>query len=263
MRVLFIGDVFADIGRRVLAERLESLLCERHIDVCVANGENVAGGRGITHPLYSKLRSYGIQVVTGGNHSFANKDVRDAFLCEPYLLRPANFPKGNAGRGSALYHLSDGRTLGIINVQGRIFFNEHLECPLRTAEAAVAELAAETKMIFVDIHAEASSEKLALAHYLDGRVSAVVGTHTHVQTADERILPGGTAFLTDVGMTGPEYSVIGMKKDTIIKKFLLQTHQRFEPATMGPMLNAVVIEIDDSSGKAVGIERVFERLEFK
>ena len=176
------------------------------------------------------------------------------------LAQALNFPPGNIGIGKTTYRLPDGRVIGVINLHGRTFFHDTLDCPFRTGETAIEELSQHTKTILIDFHAEATSEKLAFAHFVDGKASAVVGTHTHVQTADERILPGGTAFISDAGMTGPEYSVIGMKKDAVIRKFLLQVHNRFEPSEQGPMLNAVKVVIDDATGKAVSIARIFERV---
>jgi 2',3'-cyclic-nucleotide 2'-phosphodiesterase len=260
MRLLFIGDIFGTIGRRVLAERLPSVIADRHIDVCIANAENAAGGRGLTENLFKKLRKYGVQAVTGGNHSFSIPDNAYAFMANPLVLRPHNYPPGNIGKGVALLPLPDGTQLGIVNLQGRTYFRETLDCPFRTGMEAIETLRKDTPAILVDFHAEATSEKGALAHFLDGKVSAVVGTHTHVQTADERILEGGTAFITDTGMTGPEDSVIGMRHDQVVRRFLLQTHVRLEPSENGAILNAVVIDIDMESGKARSIERVFERV---
>jgi metallophosphoesterase (TIGR00282 family) len=262
MRLLFIGDIFSTIGRRVLAERLPAVIERRNVDICVANGENAAGGRGITGNLVKKLRKYGVHVITGGNHSFSIPDNAYNFMDDPRVLRPHNYPPGNIGKGTTVYPLPDGRKLGIVNLQGRTFLHEALDCPFRTGNEAVEELRRETPCILVDFHAEATSEKGALARYLDGKVSAVVGTHTHVQTADERIFAGGTAFITDVGMTGPEDSIIGMKHDQVIRRFLLQTHVRFEPSESGAILNAVQIDIDDATGKACSIERLFERVTF-
>jgi hypothetical protein len=262
MKSLFIGDVFGNIGRRVLAERLQSLVQERGIACCIANGENVAGGNGITGNLVKKLRKYGVTAITGGNHSFNVPDNDRAFMDLPYVLRPLNFPPGNIGRGSAIIELAGGTPVGVINLQGRTFHGEALDCPFRTGKAAIDEMREKAKIIIVDFHAEATSEKLAFATHADGQVSAVVGTHTHVQTADERILKNGTAFISDVGMTGPEDSIIGMKAGGIIQRFLLQTHVRFEPSESGPMLNAVVIEVDETTGRAQSIERVFERITF-
>jgi hypothetical protein len=262
MKILFLGDVFGICGKRVCAERLPSLLKEHTIDVCVANGENIAGGKGLTHNLIGKLRKFGVNVITGGNHSFANADAFDDFANDPFVLRPHNFPAGNVGKGVALYTLADGRTLGIVNVQGRVFFSEHLDCPFRSAEAAITQLSSSAKCILVDFHAEASSEKQALAAYLDGKVSAVIGTHTHVQTADESVSPEGTAYLTDAGMTGAQTSIIGMKKEAVIRKFLLQTPSRFAPSDDGPALCGAIVDIDDDTGKASSISRVFEHIRF-
>jgi 2',3'-cyclic-nucleotide 2'-phosphodiesterase len=260
MRILFIGDVFASIGRRVLSQRLAPLLKERGIDCCIANGENAAGGHGLTGKLVKRLRKYGVSVITGGNHSFNIPDPDRSFMDLPYVLRPLNFPPGNIGHGSTLHTLDDGRTIGVVNLQGRTFLHEALDCPFRIGKAAIDDLAQQTKIIIVDFHAEATSEKLAFATWTSGAASAVIGTHTHVQTADERILASGTAFISDAGMTGPEESVIGMKADEVIHRFIYQTHVRYEPSTKGAMLNAVVIAIDDATGKAQAIERIYERI---
>jgi 2',3'-cyclic-nucleotide 2'-phosphodiesterase len=262
MKILFIGDIFGTTGKRVLAERLGNLMQERSIDVCIANAENMAGGRGITHNLLKKLHKFGVAIVTGGNHSLACSDSFEDYTNEPYLLRPLNMPQGNIGKGSAIYTLADGRKLGVVNVMGRIYFQEEYDCPFRASIAAVDEIAKTTRNIVIDFHAEATSEKRALAHFLDGKVSAILGTHTHVQTADETVSKAGTAFITDAGMTGPEDSVIGMKKEQVTQRFLMQTYIRFEPAAGLPMLNAVIVDIDDATGKALSIERVFERMSF-
>ena len=263
MKILFIGDVFADIGRRVLAERLASLITECRADCCIANGENTAGGNGLTRNLVKKLRKYGVTIITGGNHSFAFPDKDSSFMDEPYVLRPLNFPPGNVGHGSALITLPDGRTIGVVNLQGRTFHAEALDCPFRTGRAAAEELRRQTNVVLIDFHAETTSEKCAFANHVDGIAGAVIGTHTHVQTADERILAGGTAFISDAGMTGPEESVIGMKVGPVVRRFLLQTPQRFEPGTGGAMLNGVLVDIDESTGRAVAIKRIFERIAFK
>ncbi|MBN1308569.1 MAG: TIGR00282 family metallophosphoesterase [Chitinispirillaceae bacterium] len=262
MRLLFIGDIFGTAGRRICADRLPALLSERRIDVCIANGENAAGGRGLTGNLVKKLRKYGVQIVTGGNHSFSIPDNAFQFMEQPMVLRPHNYPPGNIGKGVTLFPLPDRRQLGVVNLQGRTFLHESLDCPFRTGLEAVEVLRRQTSCILVDFHAEATSEKAALARFLDGKVSAVIGTHTHVQTADERILEGGTAFITDAGMTGPEDSVIGMRHDQVIRRFLLQTYVPLEPSKKGAMLNAVVIDIDDATGHSRSIERIFERILF-
>jgi len=260
MKILFIGDIFGNAGRRALADRLPSLVEENSIDLCIANAENIAGGRGLTHNLFRKLRKYGVQVVTGGNHSFSIPDSDINFMSFSEVLRPLNYPPNNFGHGSTIYTLPNGTAVGVVNLQGRIFFHESLECPFRTGQDAIDELRTMTPIIIVDFHAEATSEKIGFAHFVDGRVSAVLGTHTHVQTADERILPGGTAFISDVGMTGPEDSIIGMAKEQVLKKFLLQTHVRFEPSEKSPMINAVILDIDEQTGKTLSIVRVYERL---
>jgi len=262
MKLLFIGDIFGNIGRRILAERLPSLIQENAIDITIGNGENAAGGRGLTGNIYKKLRKYGLQVVTGGNHSFSIPDGDLNFMNDPNVLRPLNYPPGNIGKGYTIFNISERCSVGIINVQGRTFLHEALDCPFRTVEPIIEEIRKKTPLIVVDFHAEASSEKSAFAHYFDGSVSAIVGTHTHVQTADERLLPHGTAFITDVGMTGPEDSIIGMSKDAVIKRFILQTPVRFEPSEKGPMLNAVIINIDESTGRSISIQRIFERITF-
>ncbi|MDR0305554.1 MAG: TIGR00282 family metallophosphoesterase [Chitinispirillales bacterium] len=261
MRILFIGDIFGNSGKRALAQRLPSLIEEHRADVCVANGENAAGGRGLTKNLFRKLRKYGVNVVTGGNHSFSVADNDFSFMDEPASLRPLNFPPGNPGHGFTLFTLDDGRAIGIVNLMGRTFMHESLDCPFRMGTEAINQLREKTSIILVDFHAEASSEKTAFAWYVDGSVSAVIGTHTHVQTADERILPNGTAFITDAGMTGPlEHSIIGMKPEGVIKKYLLQSYVRFEPSEDQPVINGVVIEVNDRTGKTVSIQRIFERI---
>ncbi|MDR3013279.1 MAG: TIGR00282 family metallophosphoesterase [Chitinispirillales bacterium] len=262
MKILFIGDIFGNTGRRVLAERLPSIINDFGIDVCVGNGENVSGGRGMTKNYFRKLRKYGLNVITGGNHSFSIEDKDFSFMGEPQVLRPINYPQGNIGHGSTIHTLEDGRSIGVINLIGRTFMHEIPDCPFRVCIDAINELKQKTPIILIDFHAEASSEKAALAWHIDGMASAVIGTHTHVQTADERILPKGTAFITDAGMTGPEASIIGMKPEGVIKKYLLQTYVRFEPSEEGAMLNGVIVDVDDVSGKALSISRIFERVTF-
>jgi metallophosphoesterase (TIGR00282 family) len=263
MRILFIGDVFGNVGRRILAERLSPIVNDNKIDICIGNGENVSGGRGMTKNLFKKLRKYGLNVITGGNHSFSVGDNDYSFMKEPHVLRPMNYPPQNLGHGTTIFTLEDGRSIGVINVMGRTFMHEMLDCPFRACTDAISELKQQTPIILIDFHAEASSEKAALAWNIDGQASAVIGTHTHVQTADERILPNGTAFITDVGMTGPEMSIIGMKPDGVIKKYLLQTYIRFEPSEDGAMLNGVIIDVDDNTGKALLIKRIFEHVVFR
>ncbi len=255
MRILFVADIFASAGKRVLSELLPALLEEYSIDFCVANGENIAGGRGLTKNLLGKLRKFGVDVVTTGNHVWDNKDGLECLSTDPALLRPLNYPQGNPGKGSTVFHLKDGRTVGVLNLQGRTFMY-HIECPFRSGLSEIQRLKQQTDIIVVDFHAEATSEKIALAHYFDGKVSAVVGTHTHVQTADERILRGGTAYITDLGMTGPHDSVIGMRKEAVIRKFLYEVPVRFEPAEENLRFNGLFVEIDDTTGKAIALQRV-------
>ena len=262
MRLLFIGDVFGDAGRRVLAEHLQEVQREYAVDFTVANGENCAGGRGITVPMVKKLRKYGVQVITGGNHSTAHLDPYDDVKTAPFVLRPHNMAKVKSGKGSTLVETATGQSIGIINVMGKTFMKAKVRCPFKATDELIEKLALQTNIIFVDFHAEVTSEKICLAHYLDGRVSAVIGTHTHVQTADERILPKGTAFMSDVGMTGPEYSAIGMEHETIIDRMINGTRHAFVQSKRDPMINGVVIDIDDITGKTQSIERVFHRYQF-
>lgn len=259
MKILFIGDIVSSPGKRVISQVLEPVLEEKKIDLCVANGENVAGGRGITRNLFEKLKRMGIQVVTSGNHIWNNRDIYPLLTEGSEVLRPHNYPSGNPGTGSTLFTLENGVPVGIINIQGRVFM-EPIECPFRAALEEANKLNGQTSVILVDFHAEATSEKIAMGWYLDGKVSAVIGTHTHVQTADEQVLPGGTAYISDAGMTGAADSVIGVKKELAIRKFLLQAPVRFEPADGGLIFNAVVIDVDENTGKANGIERIYKRL---
>ncbi|OGJ93099.1 MAG: hypothetical protein A2350_04465 [Candidatus Raymondbacteria bacterium RifOxyB12_full_50_8] len=239
---------------------LKGIRAEYAIDVCVANGENCSGGRGITKNLITKLRRFGVNVVTSGNHIWDNKDGVEAFATEPFLLRPLNYPAGNPGCGSCMYTLEDGRTIGVINLQGRVFMYP-IECPLKTGLVEINKLRERTDIVLVDFHAEATSEKLAAAWYFNGKITALMGTHTHVQTADERILDQGTAYITDAGMTGAHDSVIGMKREGVIRKFLYETPVRFEPSEDGLMFNGVVVTADDATGKATAIQRIIRKFE--
>ncbi len=250
-----IGDIVGEPGRKILAAHLDRLVGENGIDLIIANGENAAGGFGITPKITEELFDLGVHVITTGNHAFDKKEIVGTFEKEPRLLRPANYPAGVPGRGTAVVELPGKPNVAVLHLMGRVFMPT-TDCPFQTARREVDRLRRETKIIFVDIHGEATSEKSALAWYLDGQVSAVIGTHTHVQTADEGILPQGTAFLTDTGMTGPTYSVIGVKKEIVIEKFLQQTPRRFEMASGPAVLQGAIVEIDPSSGKATGIRRV-------
>jgi metallophosphoesterase (TIGR00282 family) len=260
MRILFIGDIVGAPGRRIVVERLEDIIGNEQADLVIANGENSASGFGITPRLTEELLSTGIEVLSGGNHIWDRKEILDFIPREPRLLRPANFPAASPGKGLFRGTSRQGIPYAVLCLQGRIFMAAN-EDPFATADRELASLDPETKVILVDIHAEATSEKQAMGWYLDGRVSAVVGTHTHVPTADERILPNGTAYITDVGMTGPHDSVIGMEKGPIIKRFLDGLPARFEVATSDIQMNAVLIEVDSLSGRAVSIARRRYRLE--
>jgi 2',3'-cyclic-nucleotide 2'-phosphodiesterase len=255
LKILFIGDIVGRPGRQALERHLGRLVDTCFVDLVVANGENAAGGFGLTIEVSQELYALGVQVITSGNHIWDKKESLERLLSDERVLRPANYPEGVAGTGSSVFATAGGVGVGVINLEGRVFM-ANLECPFRVADRIVEDLRRQTPIILVDFHAEATSEKIALGHYLAGRVSAVVGTHTHVQTADERILAGGTAFITDVGMTGSRDSVIGIRKDIAIEKFLKQTPMRFEIAKKEPVLSAVLLEIDEQSGQAQCIERI-------
>lgn len=257
MRVLFIGDVVGRIGRQCVRDLLERVKENYCIDFTIANGENSAGGTGITRKVANELYSYGVDLLTMGNHVWDNKDIFNFIDQEERMVRPANYPLGTPGVGSRIIKVKN-NSIGIINLLGRVFLPP-MECPFRAAERAINEVRNITPNIIVDFHAEATSEKIALAWFLKGRVSAVLGTHTHVQTADERILEGHTAVISDVGMTGPYDSVIGVESDLVIEKFLTQLPVRFEVARgENAQFNAVVIEIDTETGKAIEISRIFD-----
>jgi metallophosphoesterase (TIGR00282 family) len=245
MRVLFIGDIVGSPGRQMVRDRLADLVEHQHIDLVIANGENAASGFGITPKIADDLLHMGIDVLTGGNHSWDRKEIFDYMPHEPRLLRPANFAEGNPGSGLFVGTARNGVKYAVLNLQGRVFLPPN-EDPFKKAEAELAKLPAEVAFVLVDIHAETTSEKIAFGWYLDGRVTAVVGTHTHVTTADEHVLPNGTAYITDVGMTGPHSGIIGMERSTIIKKFIDGLPARFEVATGDVQMNAVLIDTEDS-----------------
>ncbi|MCM8795707.1 MAG: TIGR00282 family metallophosphoesterase [Candidatus Omnitrophica bacterium] len=258
MKVLFIGDIVGKPGREAIKKLLPQLKKEYNLDFVIANAENAAGGSGITSAVARELFSLGIDVLTSGDHIWKRKEIFEIITSEERILRPLNFPLGTPGKGWGLFNT--GRIkIGVINVNGRVFL-EALECPFRTTRAAQEELSPQTKIIIVDIHAEATSEKVALGWYLDGKVSAVLGTHTHIQTADERILPQGTAYITDVGMTGPYDSVIGRKIEDVLERFLSALPVRFEVAQENVQLHAVVLDIDEETGKARCILRIQRKI---
>ena len=254
MRILMIGDIVGRSGRKAVKETLQTIRQELKLDMIIANGENAAGGNGITCEIARDFFNFGVDVLTMGNHVWDKKEIIPYIDREPRIVRPANYPPGTPGSGVGVYNIN-GVKVGVINLSGRVYLS-NLECPFRLADELIKDINNETKIIFVDFHAEATSEKVALGWYLDGRVSAVVGTHTHIQTSDERILPEGTAYITDVGMTGPYNSVLGVKTDLVLQKFTTQMPVRFEVAEGPYQFNAVVVEVDEETGKAESIDRV-------
>ena len=257
MKLLFIGDVVGRAGRRTLTDHLNRLIDHHLVDLVVANGENAAAGYGLTAPVLRELFDAGVDVVTSGNHIWDKKEIMTILDREPRLLRPANYPPGLPGVGQGIYETAAGIKVGIVNLEGRVFM-KNLDCPFRAADVLIDDLKKTTPIIFVDFHAEATSEKQALGFYLDGRVSAVVGTHTHVQTADERILAGGTGYLTDVGMSGSQDAIIGNQKEPALQRFLTQLPVRLEVAKKNPQLCAVVLTINEETGCCEAIERLQE-----
>ncbi len=255
MKVLVIGDIVGEPGRRAVAKHLPKLIVQQSVDLVIGNGENAAGGFGITPELAGEFYDLGISVITTGNHAWDKKEIIGFIRQEPRLLRPANYPDGVPGRGSIVVETPVGERLAVLHLMGRVYMPT-LDCPFQVARRELARLKQETSAIIVDMHAEVTSEKMAMGHFLDGEVTAVVGTHTHVQTADEQILPKGTAYITDIGMTGPVDSVIGVKKELAIEKFLTQMPRRFEVASGPALLCAVLIELDGRLGKAVSIQRI-------
>lgn len=246
MRVLFVGDIVGSPGRQIVRDRLADLVAQRQIDLVIANGENSASGFGITPRLAEELLNMGIAVISGGNHSWDRKEVLEFLPHEPRLLRPANFPEGNPGSGLYVGTAKNGVKFAVLNLQGRVFMTP-IDDPFRKADSELAKIPGDVAFVLVDMHAETTSEKLAMGWYLDGRVTAVVGTHTHVATADERVFPEGTAYITDVGMTGPHSGVIGMDRNGIIAKFLNGLPARFEVAAGDVQMNCVLIETDDEA----------------
>lgn len=255
MKILYIGDIMGEPGRRAVGRMVPRVVSQRQVDVVIGNGENVAGGFGITPELAEELFEMGLSVITTGNHAWDKKEILDYFPREPRLLRPANYPAGVPGNGSYVVETPGGEKLAVLQLMGRAYMPT-LDCPFQVAKREVAKLRRETAAVLVDMHAEATSEKMAMGHYLDGDVVAVVGTHTHVQTADEQILPKGTAYLTDIGMTGPLHGVIGVKKELAIEKFLTGMPKRFEVASGPTVFCAALIEVDARLGKAIAIERI-------
>ena len=246
MRTLFIGDIVGSPGRRIVQERLADLVEHRQIDLVIANGENSASGFGITPKIAEELLGLGIEVITGGNHSWDRREILEYLPHQPRLLRPANFPAVNPGSGLFIGESRNRMKFAVLNLQGRVFLPGN-DDPFTTADRLLATIPADVPFVLVDMHAETTSEKIAFGWYLDGRVTAVVGTHTHVVTADERVLPKGTAYITDVGMTGPHDGVIGMDRNGIVKKFLDGLPARFVVASGNVQMNAVLIDVDESA----------------
>jgi len=255
MKVLLIGDITGSPGRRIIKNSLAALKKKESVDFTIANGENAAGGSGITRPIAEELFSYGIDVLTSGDHIWKKKETAEFIGSEKRVLRPANYPDISPGFGCAVYETKKGERIGVINLIGRVFM-QPVDCPFRKVIECVKEIEPQTNIIFVDVHAEATSEKVAMGWHLNGLVSCVFGTHTHVQTADEKVLSKGTAYITDIGMTGPFDSVIGRKKEQILERFLTQMPVRFEMAEDDIQLHGAVVEIDTKTAKAKSIKRI-------
>ncbi|MBP7572040.1 MAG: TIGR00282 family metallophosphoesterase [Acidobacteria bacterium] len=255
MNILFIGDIFGRPGRDLVRRGIGALVERFEADLVIANVENAAGGFGITREVCEAVASCGVDVMTTGNHVWDKKEALDYVATEARLLRPANYPAGAPGRGSLLARTDDGRGVGVINLMGRVFMAA-LDDPFAVALRELESFAGRTRVVIVDFHAEATSEKMAMGWHLDGKVSAVIGTHTHVQTADERVLPGGTAYLTDAGMTGPHDSIIGSQPEAVLARFRTGLPSRFEPATGNPRLHGVLVSADEATGRATAIRRL-------
>ena len=259
MKILFIGDIVGAPGREAVKKLLPGLKKEDSLDFVIANAENVAGGSGITLKTAQDLFSSGVDVLTSGDHIWKRNEIFELLNIEKRILRPLNFPSGAPGKGSAVFQTKAGNKIGVINVNGRVFM-EPLECPFRASLQAAEEISKETNLIIVDMHAEATSEKVALGWYLDGKVSAVLGTHTHIQTADEKILPAGTAYISDAGMAGPYDSVIGRRVEDVLRRFLTLIPTKFEVAENNIQLHGVLLDIDEKTGRARSIKRIQKKL---
>jgi 2',3'-cyclic-nucleotide 2'-phosphodiesterase len=254
MNILFIGDIFASPGRRIVSEHLQQIVSEEKIQLAIANAENAAAGFGITPQLAEELFSLGLDVLTTGNHAWDKKEIYEYLPRQPRLLRPANYPCGLPGNGLVVVRARNGVEVAVINLQGRMHMPA-TDCPFRKADEILASLDPAVKVRFVDFHCELTSEKMAMGWHLDGRASAVIGTHTHVPTADERVLPGGTAYLTDAGMTGPYDSIIGAEKQLALRRFITGTPIRLEAARNQPELHGAIVTVDESTGLATAIRR--------
>lgn len=258
MKILFVGDIVGRAGRRVLADCLNGLIDRHYIDLVVVNGENAAAGFGLTAAIARELFDCGVDVITSGNHIWDKREIFDTLDREERLLRPANYPGNLPGRGAGIFATAAGIKVGVVNLEGRVFM-KNLECPFRAGEALVAELKEQTPIVLVDFHAEATSEKQAMGYFLSGQASAVVGTHTHVQTADEKIIDNHTGYLTDAGMTGSQDAIIGNQKEPALERFLTQMPVRLEAAKKDPLLCGVLLTIDEETGRCEAIERIQKR----
>ena len=254
MKLLFIGDIFGHAGRRIVADHVSDIRSSQAIDVVIANCENSAAGFGVTPNVADELFRLGIDVMTSGNHIWDKRDIYDYLGRTPRLIRPANYPPGVPGAGVYIHTTPGGARCAVMNLQGRVYMPQ-TDCPFRKADELIAELPADVKVRFIDFHAEVTSEKMAMGWYLDGRVSAVIGTHTHIPTADTRILPHGTAYQTDCGMTGPYDSVIGVEKEPVLAKFLTAMPIKMEPSKLAAELHSVIVDVDENTGKAISIRR--------
>jgi metallophosphoesterase (TIGR00282 family) len=254
LNILFIGDIVGNPGRKTVKEMISKIKKERSIDFCIANGENSAGGSGITYVVAQELYKFGVDAITLGNHTWSKREVTNFIDTDSRIVRPANYPAELPGKGSLIIK-GEKSSIGVLNLLGRVYMDS-IDCPFKAAEREIEYLKSFVKVVVVDMHAEATSEKSALAWYLDGRVSCVLGTHTHVQTADERILPCGTAYISDVGMTGPYDGIIGVNREIVIQKFITHMPAKFEIAQGPVQFNAVYLEIDEKTGRTIKIERI-------
>jgi len=254
LRILFIADIVGEPGRKTVNHTLSEFKKKENIEFTIANGENAAGGFGLTKNVAEEIFASGVEILTLGNHVWDRKEIKE-IIDDPRILRPANYPPFTPGRGWNFYSSPTGIKIALVNLMGRVYMPD-LDCPFRTMDALLPEIKKETNIVIVDFHAEITSEKQAIGWYLDGKVSAVIDTHTHVQTADERVLPEGTAYITDCGMTGSRDSVIGIKKEIILKKYLTQIPTRFEVAKKDLIFSGVIVDLDEKSGKALSIKRI-------